>query len=137
MENKKRYSGVLVKVKNKCLLCKRNNKGELPGEWSIPSGGIKKGESPVTAAIREFYEETNLQIESGLNLVGMLTRKTRDGKNAKGLLYVFLSEQELEQLPELDKAKDGSEHTKCDFFDKNNLPTPLGNDLKELISKFI
>lgn len=135
MKNKNRYSGVLVNVKNKCLLCKRNNNGELPGEWSIPSGKIEKGESPITSAKREYYEETNNHLTGDLTLVSMIFRKTRDGQKDKGLLYVFLSKQDEEILPNLNKAKDGSEHTECGFFTKNELPTPIGNQLKELILK--
>lgn len=32
-----------------------------PGyEWQMPQGGIDKGEDPLTAALRELYEETNV-----------------------------------------------------------------------------
>lgn len=137
MDNRKRYSGVLVKTKNKVLLCKRNNKGELPGEWSIPSGGIKEGESPVLAAKREYYEETNIVLDGNLELIGMLGKSTRDGQKYKGLLYVYLNNQDEENLPDLEEAVDGDEHTECSFFSRNELPKPLGSQLKELIMKII
>jgi len=137
MENKNRYSGVLVKVKDKCLLCKRHKKGSLPGEWSIPAGGIKKDESPITAARREFLEETDIKLDGSLNLIGMITRTTRDGESTKGMLYVFLSEQVKEMQPDLERAKDGDEHTTCGYFTRNNIPEPIGSQLKELILKNI
>jgi predicted NUDIX family NTP pyrophosphohydrolase len=31
------------------------------GAWSIPKGEYESGEEPLTAAIREFYEETGLE----------------------------------------------------------------------------
>ena len=40
----KRYVGVLVKHNDSVLLCKRNNKGSLPGVWSIPAGKLEDGE---------------------------------------------------------------------------------------------
>lgn len=137
MENKNRYAGVLVKVKDKCLLCKRNEKGSLPGEWSIPAGGIKKDESPNTAARREFFEETDIKLEGDLNLVSLISRTTRDGVSTKGMLYVFLSEQEKELLPDIENAKDGHEHKECNYFTKNNLPNPIGSQLEELILRII
>lgn len=137
MDNRKRYSGVLVKTKNKVLLCKRNNKGELPGEWSIPSGKIEQGESPVLAARREMYEETNIVLDGNIELIGMLGKSTRDGQKYKGLLYVYLNKQDEENLPDLEEAIDGHEHVACGYFTKENLPKPLGTQLKELILKIV
>jgi predicted NUDIX family NTP pyrophosphohydrolase len=33
------------------------------GAWMIPKGGIEPGESPAQAALREFEEETGMQLE--------------------------------------------------------------------------
>ena len=41
------------------------------GRWSLPKGGIEKGESPETAALREIAEETGLPINQ-LRLVRRL-----------------------------------------------------------------
>lgn len=131
--SKKRYSGVLVKSNDKVLLCKRNNYGSLPGEWSIPGGSIEIDEAPIDAAVREFYEETNLEIVEPITLCGMLKRYTRDGENVKGLLYTFLMEIDSEMVPDLEKATDGSEHTECGYFTYNELPEPIGGQLKKLI----
>ena len=62
MNDFKRYSGVLVKHKDKVLLCKRSKKESLPGQWSIPSGKIEKKEIPLDAAYREFKEETDITL---------------------------------------------------------------------------
>jgi putative (di)nucleoside polyphosphate hydrolase len=35
-------------------------RGDLPGEWQLPQGGIDEGETPVEAAWRELEEETGL-----------------------------------------------------------------------------
>lgn len=44
MKEKKRYVGVVIKMGDKILLCKRNNKGSFPGMWSVPAGSVEKGE---------------------------------------------------------------------------------------------
>lgn len=130
---KKRYSGIIVKANNKVLLCKRNNDGSLPGEWSIPGGKLEDNETPIDGAVREFYEETNLKVNSPLNLCGMLKRYTRDGKNVKGLMYTFLMEVDEEMTPDLENAYDGSEHTECGYFSYDELPKPIGVELKRLL----
>jgi 8-oxo-dGTP pyrophosphatase MutT (NUDIX family) len=129
----KRYSGVIVQSKDKVLLCKRNNNGALPGEWSIPSGKIEDNETPIDGAVREFYEETNLKVTSPLSLCGLIKRHTRDGKNVKGLMYTFQMHSDTEIQPDLKNAKDGEEHTECGYFDMDNLPEPIGEQLKNLI----
>jgi 8-oxo-dGTP diphosphatase len=130
---KKRYSGIIVNANNKVLLCKRNNDGSLPGEWSIPGGKLEDNETPIDGAVREFYEETNLKVNSPLNLCGMLKRYTRDGKNVKGLMYTFLMEVDGEMNPDLENAYDGSEHTECGYFSYDELPKPIGVELKRLL----
>jgi len=130
---KKRYSGIIVKSNNKVLLCKRNNEGSLPGEWSIPGGKLEIDETPIDGATREFYEETNIEITKPITLCGALKRYTRDGETVKGLMYTFLMETDSELIPDLEKAKDGSEHTECGYFTKDNLPKPLGEQLEKLI----
>lgn len=34
------------------------------GQWQLPGGGIRLSEDPASAAIREVYEETGLQLKS-------------------------------------------------------------------------
>ena len=135
--DKKKYAGVLVKVKNKCLLCKRNLQGSLPGEWSVPAGKVEKGEDIFDAAVREFYEETNLEINNKLEFCGFLKRRSRDGEKLRGLLYLFITEFDKEILPDLENAKDGDEHTKCKYFKINDLPDKMSDELKDLIKKIL
>ena len=78
MKEFKRYAGVLVKNKNKVLLCKRAPKESMPGVWSIPSGHIEEGESPLDGAFREFEEETNIKLPNKLQLIGFINRYKKD-----------------------------------------------------------
>ena len=86
----KRYSGVLVKCGDKILLCKRNSKGLYPGMWSLPGGHLEKGESTMDCAKREFFEETDLDIDDmDLTFVGVVPRTSRDGRKIRGIMYVY------------------------------------------------
>ena len=131
----KRYSGVIVKSNGKCLLCKRNNLGSFPGMWSIPGGKIEENEETNDAAKREFFEETNINInDKDLEFVGVLPRHTRDGKKVKGMMYVYLINSEDELIPDLMAAKDGDEHTECDYFAEKELDeSKIGKYLHKMI----
>ena len=49
---------VVINDDKKILLCERN---DVKGAWQMPQGGIEDGESPVSAALRELYEETGIK----------------------------------------------------------------------------
>lgn len=133
MAKSKRYAGIVVKCKDKVLLCKRNNQGSLPGEWSIPGGKIEQNETPIDGAAREFYEETNLKVESPITFCGFIKRYHRDGFKVKGAMYVFLMNVDNQIYPDLEKAKDGDEHTECGYFSIDTLPNPIGEQTVEMI----
>jgi 8-oxo-dGTP pyrophosphatase MutT (NUDIX family) len=127
---------VLVKCNNKVLLCKRSPYQSLPGVWSIPAGSVEKGETPREAAVREFFEETNIVIEDeeDLKLIGTANRYARDNKYLKGILYVYLIETDEEIYPDLENANDGGEHTECGYFSLKELPI---EDYKDGLFKII
>ena len=139
MKEVKRYSGVIVKCGDEVLLCKRNATGELPGQWSIPCGHLEKGEHPMDGVKREFKEETNYTLDNDLKLVGFVKRYNREGSEIKGLMYVFLFNENVEkQKPDLEDAEDGHEHSECGFFMLENLPNDDRNDqLYEILEKVL
>ncbi len=49
---------VVVNGEGKVLLLKRAGKKLNAGKWEIPGGGLKYGETPRHAALRELWEET-------------------------------------------------------------------------------
>ena len=139
MNDYKRYVGVLVKVGDKCLLCKRNKKGSFPGMWSVPAGKIEDGEETRVAAIREFKEETDLELNpDNLKFTGMLPRFTRDGKHFKGLMYLYEYNSDTELIPDLENAKDGEEHTECGYFTKKQVKKlETGEKLNKLLMNIL
>lgn len=54
--NKRNRATALVLSEGRLLLVRERG----AGRWSLPGGGMKKGEDPVTAACRELDEETKL-----------------------------------------------------------------------------
>jgi hypothetical protein len=63
----------------------------------------------------------------------MIKRYNREGDKIKGLMYVYFSDSPEEIIPDLESAKDGDEHTECGYFSKDDLPTPVSDQLKKLI----
>lgn len=57
----------LVNNKKEVLICHPTN--HPVDVWSIPKGKVEKGEEPVDAAIRETYEETNVDLTNGESFI--------------------------------------------------------------------
>ncbi len=137
----KKYVGVLVKNGDKCLLCKRNNTGSFPGMWSLPAGKIEKNENTRDAAIREFKEETNIDLErKNLDFVGLLPRLSRDNSRIKGYMFVYEYFTEVPLIPDLENAMDGEEHSECGYFKLSQIQKletgeKLQKFLKNILSK--
>ena len=71
----------VVKKEGKYLLCKREDNGL----WTIPGGGIEKGETPWQAAIRELFEETGIKATEVRFRSSWLFRKR--GKQSKVAVF--------------------------------------------------
>jgi len=127
----KKSAGVIVKSGNKCLLCKRSNVETYSGEWSIPGGKVEPGEEIIDAANREFYEETNKKLTGELKFIGVMSRMNRKGTKLSSMMYVFLIDVDKPIHPDLENAEYGEEHSECGYFSIDDLPEPLGENLKE------
>lgn len=135
MANEKRYAGVIVKYQDKVLLCKRNKEGSFPGMWSIPAGHLEDNETSMECAKREFFEETDIDIDNEtIKFVGLIPRYTKDGEKVKGLMYVYLYEPNEPVYPDLENAMDGKEHTECGYFTYNQIEVgKTGTHLHKLL----
>ena len=135
MKKFRRSAGVILKHGDEVLLCKRSPDETMPNVWSIPSGGIEEGESPGQAAIREFHEETNIEIGTNLELVGMVDKFNDDGTK-RGIMFVFSQESKDKKQPDLEKATHGHEHTECRYFKVDEMPKQKENqELYKIIKK--
>ena len=79
--------GALIADSGRIVLIRR---GSLPslGEWSIPGGLVKIGETLKDAVIREAFEETGLRVEP-YDLVELLERIFRDQDGLVQYHYVL------------------------------------------------
>ena len=133
-----RYVGVMVKCKDKILLCKRNNLGSFPGMWSIPGGKLEEEESTQDGAKREFFEETAVDIDDKeLTFIGLIPRHTRDGKKVKGLMYVYLLNVDDCIEPDLENAIDGEEHTEWGYFGIDEIKPETSGDYMHKLAEII
>jgi len=58
-------AGVLIDNENRVLIVKRSkNESSYASMWELPSGKVDHGEDPNEAIIREFKEETNLNVKA-------------------------------------------------------------------------
>jgi 8-oxo-dGTP pyrophosphatase MutT (NUDIX family) len=55
---------------DRILLLKRVGRSAMPGQWFLPGGAVERGELPEDAARRELVEETGLDVDGELELVG-------------------------------------------------------------------
>lgn len=54
--------GVIRDPSGRVLLARNSDASEFPGLWTLPGGGVEQGEHPDAALIREFAEETGLEV---------------------------------------------------------------------------
>lgn len=72
------------------------------GAWNIPKGHIEDGENLLDGAIREFMEETSLNIDIGdvVNKLYLGTSKTSFGK----IVHIYAIEHDYAESPETFKV---------------------------------
>lgn len=132
------YSGIVLKYNDKCLLCKRSDKYTHPNKWFIPAGKIEVGETPRESAVRELFEETNIEIsETDIDFIGTIPVINEDGNTDGDFIYIFVVDLVRKLTPNLSVAVDGYEHTECGYFNIEELES-LGIDveLRRIIKKY-
>jgi 8-oxo-dGTP diphosphatase len=89
-------------------------------EWGIPAGGLEHGEQPEKAIVREFYEETGMQIE----VQRLLLAQSAKADHHVSLIYLCkIVSGTFRESPEISEMK---------YFDVNELPSMLSAE-KSLI----
>ena len=95
---------VMIDENNRVLLLKRSTYVEkFAGEWDLPGGHLKEGESLQDGLIREVLEETNLRVVNPQKIETQVN------------LHFFYAKYDSEPI------KLSHEHTGFRFFDKKNL----------------
>ena len=94
-------------------------------EWGIPAGGLEYGEQPDKAVVREFYEETGMQIEVEKLL---LAESSKEDRNISLIYLCKIMSGTFKESHEISEMK---------YFDVNDLPQMLfaEKNLIRLIAK--
>jgi 8-oxo-dGTP pyrophosphatase MutT (NUDIX family) len=103
------------------LFLKRSDKGDHPGEWCFPGGGVEQGESTTSAASRELYEESGITAEGGPEGIVPIDRK--------GTFVTYAGEAKSEIVPTLN-----DEHTAYAWAHPWNAPQPLHPGVTETLT---
>jgi len=82
-------------------------------EWGIPAGGLEYGEQPDKAIVREFFEETSMQIEVQKLL---LAESSQEDHNISLIYLCKIVSGTFKESVEVSEMK---------YFDVNDLPQML------------
>lgn len=112
-----------------------NDRGEVllvrlsygAGGWAVPGGGIKRGESPKDAAVREFREETGCEADG----IRLLDRQTDRVHGTDNIVHVFAATARGRPHP------DGREIVDVRFHALDALPDGLGDLAKRRLALFV
>tara|TARA_B100000575_G_C22743657_1_gene444457 strand:+ start:77 stop:472 length:396 start_codon:yes stop_codon:yes gene_type:complete len=105
-------SGVVIEHNNKILVMRK-----AEGNYSIPKGHMRKGETPRQAMHRELKEETQITLPTEPKFLYKVERPIEKGGN---FMYVFHYESDKELKPTLDH-----EHTDFGYYDKDTIPEDI------------
>lgn len=85
------------------------------GSWSIPAGGVKRGEAAADAARREFLEETGC-VAGRLEFIGVQQERIHRAHNS---IHVYAAKVQGNPQPDQREIVDAR------FFPLHSLPEPL------------
>ena len=121
----RKVGGVAIVSEGQVLLVKRSEtQGKYPNFWSVPSGGVEKGETFREGAARELQEETMLDFNPK-DLVYLGTIK--DGKYNR-ISKIYKAEIDGKPEPTLDH-----EHSEFGYYDVKSLPHPIEEKMKHIL----
>ena len=112
--------GILLDEENRVLLAHRRDFDC----WNLPGGQVESGKSPQLAVIREFLEETGLEVEIK-RLLFVDSKPEKDD-----IVFTFLVRKIGGELVLNNEAD------QLEYFDKKDLPERLSPKQKTRIERF-
>ncbi|TAD83124.1 MAG: NUDIX domain-containing protein [Sphingomonadales bacterium] len=95
-----------------------------PDVWSLPGGGLARGEDPLVAARREVREELGVEL-ARIEPVGTL-EEVLSGSPHTALIFAAVCDRQ--------PRPDGREVVVARFFPSHSLPEPLGRTTRARIA---
>jgi len=117
-----------ILLKNNGILLVRRNISPFKGFWTLPGGHVEYGEKVEEAILREFKEETNLQVKIK-DLIGIYSDPERDPRYHSVSIAYWLESAE-------GKITLNDESSEFKLFDLEDVPDKLGFDHGQIIEDF-
>lgn len=108
-----------------CILFVRHTYGS--NAWRLPGGGMKKGEAPYAAAVREVFEELGLALEQ-LETLGTIENSAEYKRDT---VHCFLGRAPSEVI-----FPDPTEIALARWFPKQGLPEKLSPTTSRLVALY-
>ena len=123
----------ILSQSGKILLQKRADKGT----WGLPGGAIELGESALEALVREFYEETGIEVraEKLLNVYTKYSDSYPNGDEAQVLTILYLVASETSIFTNFFTNEETLE---LGFFDRRDIQniTIVNQQHQDMINDF-
>jgi ADP-ribose pyrophosphatase YjhB (NUDIX family) len=124
--------GAVIIREDRVVLIKR---GQQPkeGEWSLPGGGVKIGETTREAILREIHEETGLEVtlKELIDVIDYIEPSSQDGTNGIKFHYALVDYLAYYKSGELKAASDAADARYFSFADIEKMP--LWSETKRVI----
>ena len=128
----KRSSGVGIIYNGLILLAERAREVNgipcaMGGYWSIFAGAIEEGEDPMSCAVRELYEESEIKI----GIENLVYAGEIQGDSPMSILHIYFSHFNHMPTPILN-----CEHTSYGWFsikDIDAFPDPIDENIVDLL----
>ncbi|MBN2100594.1 NUDIX domain-containing protein [Candidatus Dojkabacteria bacterium] len=109
-------SYILLEKDNKILLIRRYNTGWHDGDFTLPAGHVKSGESALQTSIREAKEEIGVTIIPEDTELAHIIHRNKEPDNPEYIDFYF-------KVKNWDgEIKLGESCDKCDWFELQKLP---------------
>ena len=124
--------GALVIDGGKVLLVRRKNP-PARGEWSVPGGRVLPGETLQTAAEREVYEETGLNVRAGDPVFAFdLIERERDNSLRFHYVIVDLLAEYVDGIP-----APGDDAEEAQWVGPEELNGSIGRELNRMTRELL